>query len=42
MRNRRCPYVAPEGWYCTRGFHEGGPCALTPKWYNIVARWRFR
>jgi hypothetical protein len=31
----------PAGWYCTRFFGHGGPCAAKPRWWNLVGRWQF-
>jgi len=25
---------SPRGWRCTRWPGHGGPCALTPRWFN--------
>lgn len=30
------------GWYCTRGLHLDGPCALLPRWWNLPGRWHGR
>lgn len=29
-----------RGWRCTRDTHTG-PCALVPRWWNVLARIRF-
>lgn len=31
----RCTVRMKPGWYCRRGFHMTGPCALVPKWWNF-------
>lgn len=30
MAEGACDKPAPDGWRCTRGQHEDGPCALVP------------
>lgn len=36
-----CIRMWPRGWYCTRGLHLDGPCALLPRWWNLRGRWRW-
>lgn len=33
--NKPCEINFKRGWFCTRGVHATGPCALVPKWWNI-------
>ncbi|MDP5182149.1 hypothetical protein QOZ88_05830 [Blastococcus sp. BMG 814] len=36
-----CARRQRRGWYCARGLHVDGPCALVPRWWNVRARWRW-
>lgn len=36
-----CPYPRNRGWRCRRGPHSG-PCALEPRWWNLLDRLRLR
>jgi hypothetical protein len=37
-----CTRRMRRGWYCRRGLHVDGPCALVPRWWNLHARWAHR
>lgn len=36
-----CARRQRRGWYCARGLHLDGPCALVPYWWNLPARRRW-
>lgn len=36
----RCEFPTPRGWYCNRGRHIHGTCALRARWWNVRA-WRW-
>lgn len=33
--------LTPAGWWCSRDIAHLGPCALRPRWWNLVGRIRF-
>ena len=34
---KKCQYGLKRGWRCSRQWRHEGPCALRPRWWNLVA-----
>lgn len=41
-KDMACTRNFKRAWRCVRTFHDAGPCALEPRGWNLVARWRYR